>query len=200
MGDIIENEYYGSFEEDYESMEETIEYWEDNEYMEEDIDPEYANKENITTYYEYWDEESDQIEDEIDKIIDIVISDNSSEYTGQRKPIDKFEFIPMDIVFKILSFNELFVLRNGNIMSRFSKNDYRYKMIKMVPKKYSNPYENTTYTVMNINNLKKYVISVNNETSEKKLYIDIYTGFLFSKIKNIIKSIIGSVVTRIPLF
>jgi hypothetical protein len=53
---------------------------------------------------------------------------------------------------------------------------------------------------MNINNLKKYVISVNNETSEKKLYIDIYTGFLFSKIKNIIKSIIGSVVTRIPLF
>ena len=169
-------------------------------YFHDDIDPEYINNENSVMYYEYWDEEQDEIEIEIKMNRKNKKTFQEERIENDKKMIKKFKFLPIDIVLEIISFSDRFSIRNGGIIvNRFDKNDKRYKIIDSIPEKYVNPYENTTYVTLDIQNNKKYVLSIDNTTGETKFYIDIYVGFLTKKANKILQSILASIVLRITL-
>ena len=56
-----------------------------------------------------------------------------------------FDNLPLDIIKKILLYNENFTIRKGEIISIISKNDYRYKVLNSITIKLNKIYDNICY-------------------------------------------------------
>jgi hypothetical protein len=56
-----------------------------------------------------------------------------------------FDNLPLDIIKKILSYNENFTIRKGEIVSIISKNDYRYRVLNYITIKLNKIYDNICY-------------------------------------------------------
>jgi len=49
--------------------------------------------------------------------------------------ISQFKSMPMDVIIAVLSYDDRFYLsKEGHIVSRFSKKDYRYNLLSNIPK------------------------------------------------------------------
>jgi predicted RNA-binding protein with PUA domain len=75
-------------------------------------------------------------------------------------------YLPKDIINHILFFDDRFVIKNGNILkyNKISSSDYRYEILKNIPKKYFNHHTFCWEVKLNKNN-KYFIISINNNTS-----------------------------------
>lgn len=71
------------------------------------------------------------------------------------------EFLPMDVVFEILSYNRNFVIKKGKLVqiNRFSSDDYRYEMLHYIPQKNVDYDDNITFVYLKVNEDKSlYVV------------------------------------------
>jgi hypothetical protein len=50
------------------------------------------------------------------------------------KLIDKFKFLPEVFIHIIINYTDVIVYRNGKYINRIKKNDYRYNLIRNVPR------------------------------------------------------------------
>lgn len=66
------------------------------------------------------------------------------------------DFLPMDIVFEILSYNRNFVVKKGKLLqiNRFSSHDYRYEMLQYIPQKEIDYADNITFVYLTVNDHK----------------------------------------------
>ena len=53
--------------------------------------------------------------------------------------------LPLDIVHRILSYNETLILRNGIYMGKIPKTDKRYKLLRKINRKFSHVCKYTYY-------------------------------------------------------
>jgi hypothetical protein len=77
-----------------------------------------------------------------------------------------FQDLPMDMVFKILSYDDRFILRKGELIDRISKKDKRYEVLKTIPEKQVDPFDDVIYVYLFINGDKDYVLSLDNMFDE----------------------------------
>jgi hypothetical protein len=52
-----------------------------------------------------------------------------------KKEYEKLQKLPSDMIIKILSFDKRFVVRNGKVMNRILNIDFKYKILKNIPRK-----------------------------------------------------------------
>jgi len=78
-----------------------------------------------------------------------------------------FSKLPNDIINYILVFNERFIIRNGELVSIISKNDYRYKLLHYITIRLVNTVNrhNNINLMFNLNNLCDIV-------ERKEQYVD----------------------------
>lgn len=73
------------------------------------------------------------------------------------------ETLPLDVVKKILEYDERFVIRTGKIMKRICKNDYRKKLLLEIPPKFHYELFDLTYVFIPINTHKQLYISYSDD-------------------------------------
>ena len=80
-------------------------------------------------------------------------------YNIENKDYEKLQKLPSDMILKILSFDNRFVIRNGKVMNRILNIDFKYKILKNIPPKINYFYNQETvvnlYIKLEATNLHK---------------------------------------------
>jgi hypothetical protein len=77
-----------------------------------------------------------------------------------------FQHLPMDMVFEILTYDDRFLVRKGELVGRIPKNDIRYELLKTLPEKQVDPFDDVIYVYLFISGEKDYVLSLDNMYDE----------------------------------